>query len=329
MKKNYKLIFVFLVLLCCLTGCNSSSNNPKKDKEKQFTVEESKLKEISDLESVRENVISKFKDSRNVLGTGKYIEDSYNKYSSDEIISNIYFYYSAMECLDFSSATNDSWYQKAKNYASKVSPDYNGPFSEEMIEWVKNFLGEEWQKEYELALQKEENYKKLTLEDKKDILEYIDQRWQYYANKENLAIDSYKLDEMYGDTIWKEAADKYNISINHVSALIMDIDLTKEIGKDYESKKIITEFDAILNYDNGSSIIAVSEDALDRYIQALVDKNEGTIAEMRNSFKISFVPKGIKVNIIEKKATVAKVKILDGIFAGNEAWILIESVDEK
>lgn len=114
----------------------------------------------------------------------------------------------------------------------------------------------------------------------------------------------------------------------------------KEIYNDYfnsESCKSVqtakspstpSSYDAKLSYNGGDSIIAIDKESLDRFLTALSNKNQGTLDELFSEKKVSKVPSGTYVNIIEKKLTVAKVKILSGSYEGNVVWTLIESIQD-
>lgn len=88
-------------------------------------------------------------------------------------------------------------------------------------------------------------------------------------------------------------------------------------------------YDAILKYGSGDVLICVSEDAMSRYMTALNKGDEGTIEEMQSNGEIGFTAEGTKCNIVERKATKYKVNLLDGAYAGNTVWVIIESVNEK
>jgi PBP1b-binding outer membrane lipoprotein LpoB len=79
MKKLVSVILLILILV--LSSC-SSGNSLQNQKE--------------------EEVIEKFKNERDTIGTGKFIEDAYDSYNDSIIISAIYHYYSALETYEFS-----------------------------------------------------------------------------------------------------------------------------------------------------------------------------------------------------------------------------------
>jgi hypothetical protein len=89
----------------------------------------------------------------------------------------------------------------------------------------------------------------------------------------------------------------------------------KEARNDYSnnnsSSEYISSYDAKLPYGSDSVLICSSEDAMDRYMTALNNGNQGTIDEMITNGEIVFTEKNTKCNIVDKKITKAKVKLLD------------------
>lgn len=105
----------------------------------------------------------------------------------------------------------------------------------------------------------------------------------------------------------------------------------KEARNDYSSSNSSSytgTYDAKLNYGSGSVLICISEDAMERYMTALNNGYQGTIDEMIASGEIAYTEKNTKCNIVEKKFSKAKVKLLDGSYAGNTVWVIIESLQE-
>ena len=322
-----KKLLLFLGLVLLLTGCGNT-DKPTEDSilQKEENIIQSTYGEVSEVEQARKDVIEKFKNEKDVLGTGKFIEDTYKKYPDDEVISTIYNYDSARLCIEFyNDSGNTEWLDKAKSYASKISPEYSEVFNDEIISFVSEFLGDDWQATKNETAKQEEQFKNLTLEDKKEIYKFVESRYEYYDKQ-----DGGNTGDKYSDKIWKEASEKYNLAERYISEIWIDIDVTKEIAegnsKPYPNKDNVEVYDAILNFKNGSSLIAIDEETLDRFMDALVRENEGTISKLYENNKVAEVPKGTKVNIIKRKLTRAKVKILEGKYKDNEVWVLIESI---
>lgn len=89
-------------------------------------------------------------------------------------------------------------------------------------------------------------------------------------------------------------------------------------------------YDATLKYEGTKGVlVCISEDAMDRFMTALARENEGTIEELFLTGQCGYTEQGTKCNIVERKFSKAKVKLLDGSYAGNTVWVVIESVQEK
>jgi hypothetical protein len=323
-----KILLVTLIIAALLLSACASDDNGFKVNQDLAKKEQLQLQLIE----TRAEVIKRFLNDRGAPETSELIGDAYNEYHYDETIATIYYYDNALRCFELSGQGEDQErLEEAKSYASQIKPTYTGEFSSEIVLWVKNLLGDEWEDIYYASLDEEENFKSMGLEDKKNVRKMLDERYEYYASKEGVALDeiSIEFEDKYSDIILKEISQEYGISEKHIFEILADIEVSRSIGYDLEQAKSISEYDAILNYEGGSSLIASSESSLKKYIDALVDGKEETLQELKDSFQVSSVPKGIKVNIIEKKMTVAHVEILDGIFEGNNAWVLIESLKEK
>lgn len=319
LKKNLT-ILLCAIFLFSLTACSSIENNTLQPDQ-----------ELLKLETARNEVVEKFKHERDVKGTSKIIEDRYKEFPDDEMIATIYNYDNAKFCYDvyidlrnepIEGMDEKRWLEKAKSYASKISPDYDGAFKEEILPFVSELLGDEWEALRQQALEAKEKLNKLTLEDKKEIVRFIQDRYDYYDSQKGYSGDRYT------EIIWKETSEKFDLPTSVISAIWADTEVFREIGKDEEQKQEYIKYDAILNFNNGDSIIAVDEKSLDRFMSALANNDEGIIEELFQKQKVAKVPSGTKVNIIEKKATRAKVKILSGLYKDNKVWVLIESVQQ-
>ena len=106
----------------------------------------------------------------------------------------------------------------------------------------------------------------------------------------------------------------------------------KEVRNDYAStatNSYTGTYDAKLKYGSGSVLICASEDAMERYMTALNNGYQGTIDEMITNGEIAYTEQNTKCNIVDKKITKAQVKLLDGSYAGNTVWVIIESLQEE
>jgi hypothetical protein len=331
-----KKLLLLICLVLIMTGCTAENDltvdtNPENSENVVQPAEEASVLPIdeglSEIEKARKDVIEKFKNERDVLGTGKFIEETYKLYPNDEVISTIYNYNTAIFYIEaYINLGNEEWLDKAKSHASKISLDYNKEFSGEIIPFVTELLGEEWQKIKNETAEKEERFSKLTLEDKKEIYKFIKSRYKYYDKK-----DGGNTGDKYSDIIWKEASEKYNLAEHYITEIWLDTDVYTAFAQDNEpgsDENGVEVYDAVLDFDNGNALIAIDEETLDRFMDALVRGEVGTINELYENHKVAEVPKGTKVNIIERKLTRAKVRILDDIYKGNEVWVLIESIKD-
>lgn len=324
MIKNKKIIIgICVVVIIALIGFiiyKTQSKNISVNSKLMLSQDEESQEKINydeDLIKTREEVVSKFEKDGIKLTNGKFFENSYKKYPNDEIISTICNYYFSKENMDFYSSSSDINYKNsAMEYASLISPDYDGFKSEEIINYAQNLLGDKWKEINEKSKKQNENYKNLTIQQKKDIYNKVLEKINSYGDQA----------EKYIDIIYNEIKDEYGISYSNVQTIFSDTDIINQASK--ENLKTI-EYDATLEYNNGTSIIAVDEKALDDYLVAISNKNEKKINYMIDNLQIGKVPIDTHVNIIEKKLSKAKVKILDGIYKDNEAWVLIESLKEK
>ena len=200
-------IFLLFVGLCCfLLGCSDSTNQTVSSK--------------STLETTRQDVIDKWKNEADVLGTGRFIEDAYKQYPDDPTIANIYFYSTAKYEYNLykNSSGKTQYLDTAKEYAAKIDPNYSGEFSEEMHVFVNSIISAgELEKKHATVTTQEDKYNSLTKTEKKEICKYIQGRYDYY-DKQN---GGYAGDK-YSDTIMKEAAKKYGLSVSQIEIIWMN-----------------------------------------------------------------------------------------------------------
>ena len=89
-------------------------------------------------------------------------------------------------------------------------------------------------------------------------------------------------------------------------------------------------YDAKLKYSGTEGVlICTSENAMERFMTAVNNGNEGTLEELFVNGQCAYTEQGTKCNIIDKKITKCKVKLLEGSYAGNTVWVVIEAVQEK
>lgn len=128
--------------------------------------------------------------------------------------------------------------------------------------------------------------------------------FSYYVNYDNIEVD--------GDLVYIEKARNDNYS-------------TSSSTNSYSGS-----YDAKLKYSGTEGVlICTSENAMERFMSAVNNGNEGTLQELFANGQCAYTEQGTKCNIIDKKITKCKVKLLDGSYAGNTVWVVIEAVQEK
>lgn len=170
------------------------------------------------VDNAREDVVDKFRNKADILGTTKYIEDIYKKYPDDSTISNIYFYCIAKEQYEYYlTLDNTSYLECAEEFAANIDPSYSGEFSEEIQLFANMLLGD---RESSYPVQKEttDRYHDLSNSEKKEICDYIQSRYEYY---DSLA-GSYSGDN-YTDVIWEEASKKYGLTESQLDVIWMNM----------------------------------------------------------------------------------------------------------
>lgn len=170
----------------------------------------------------RDSVIEKFSNERNVVGTSRFIEDKYQIFSDDEVISAIYFLNRAYFSYELLKDNEGSASDEAINNLSseiisnliKIPDDYTEEFSDEVIQLKKemmNYLSHEQVKK----IQTEDNiYGSLSERDKKMIIEEIENSYKKYDD-----IDGEYTEDKYTNEIWKRISEKYNIGKRHVDEI--------------------------------------------------------------------------------------------------------------
>ena len=215
-----KWLFITFVVLLILSLCACSNMVDNKSTTDDITLSNSSVSVIDPVEQARQDVISKWKNEADVLGTARFIEDTYKKYPNDDVIANIYFYCIAKQQYDYYiSLDNSSYLATAKEYATKIDPDYNGEFANEMHAFVKSLIPkEEYEEKHSNASSQEDKYNSLTNNDKKVICQYIQSRYDYYDT-----LNGGYAGDKYSDTIMEEAANKYSLSVSQIKVIWMNM----------------------------------------------------------------------------------------------------------
>lgn len=89
-------------------------------------------------------------------------------------------------------------------------------------------------------------------------------------------------------------------------------------------------YDATLKYSGTDGVlICTSEDAMERFMTAVNNNEEGTLEELFLNGQCAYTEQGTKCNIVDKKLTKCQVKLLDGSYSGNTVWVVIEALQEE
>lgn len=139
---------------------------------------------------------------------------------------------------------------------------------------------------------------------------------------------SHSLTGFSGSVEWY-CDEHYQEMMDILDMMEQDVEKSKSSGSSQNSNTPSIAYDATLEYGSGDVLICSSEDAMERYMTALVKDNQGTISEMIMNGEVGYTAKGTKCNIVKRGFSKAQVKILDGAYAGNTVWVVIEAVKEK
>lgn len=136
--------------------------------------------------------------------------------------------------------------------------------------------------------------------------------------------------EAQTDKIWIEAENKFGITENDIINIMADTSLTKEYYSSVAKENEIKTYDATLE-DNGygTVFIAVSEDALDKYLDAISNKDEATKNNLFQAGQVAYETNGTKVDIVDFGIAVCKVKLLEGINKDATVYVISEHVKMK
>lgn len=122
--------------------------------------------------------------------------------------------------------------------------------------------------------------------------------------------------EIDGDNVYYERTQKNNTSTSSKSSA--------------SSSSYTGAYDAKLKYSGTDGVlICASEDAMDRFMTAVNNGNEGTLQELFLNGQCAYTEQGTKCNIVDKKIGKCKVKLLEGPYAGNVVWVVIEALQEE
>lgn len=256
--------------------------------------------------------------------------DSLAKYAEEQFMTNDYEEY--IQGLRDACGLQDLDIQLKVVYDYEY--DYDKANKELIAEGHLTFTSDEIDSYYTTE-NKEESAKQLAqVLNKLKNAYYQDTRYVYSNNKGKviLVITNGVSDEFHVKTSsGKDYEFSYYVNYDEIEIDGEIVYMEKVRDEEYAStpNSYSGTYDAKLSYGSGSVLICSSEDAMDRYMTALNNGYQGTIDEMTANGEIAFTEKNTKCNIVDKKITKAKVKLLDGSYAGNTVWVIIESLQEE
>ena len=256
--------------------------------------------------------------------------ESLAKYAEEQFMANDYDEY--LQGLRDACGLQDLDIQL--NVVYDYEYDYNKDSKELLAEGHLTFISDEIDNYYTTD-NKEESSKQLAqVLNKLKNAYYQEPRYVYSNNKGKviLVITNGVSDEFHVKTsAGKDYEFSYYVNYDEIEIDGEIVYMEKARNEEYSStpNSYTGSYDAKLSYGSGSVLMCSSEDAMDRYLTAVNNGNQGTIDEMTTNGEIAFTERNTKCNIVDKKITKAQVKLLDGSYAGNTVWVIIEALQEE
>ena len=126
-------------------------------------------------------------------------------------------------------------------------------------------------------------------------------------------------DKQQGSSLSNNAANNNNTNSS----------LTESVNNNETARENTISYDATLRYGTGSVVVFSSKDAMDRFMSAMANENQGTIDEMLASGEVGYISAGTKCNILEEHLTWGRVKILEGAYLGSSVYVVSEAIQKK
>jgi len=327
-------LFSFAILLvqtsCSNTGSNKTTNNEfKSQQEIVQKTEDSNAKRQETLNYIIELLDNGEKWAKDGRSTGKVIEDLWKENKDDEVVSALYYYDTAMFYLDFYEGAKAK--EEARSCLRKISPDYQGLYSEKI-----NVLGlklfdskKEWIKEHEIGLEvlaRERARENGDLSFEVSVFQYIEERYDFYDQKEGKSTS-----DKYSDIIFNEAAKKFGITIQEVNGIWGDIDVITKVGQlravsNSTQQESVPSNAISLYYEDATILCGTTQENYKELINCLVKQDEYGWNQMFATGKAYLVPSRTRAIVLERKLTTAKVRIVEGIYKNQIAWVAIEAI---
>ncbi|HPL54777.1 MAG TPA: hypothetical protein PLW11_11705 [Bacillota bacterium] len=338
MNKEKKIISIFLVCagIFLLTSCSNIESTQTTNIEfaKQSEIAQKSKDNNSKRQETLDYIIELLNNgeqwAKDGRSTGKVIEDLWKENKEDEVVSALYYYNSAMFYLDAYEGAKAK--EEARSCLRKISPDYQGLYFDEINALGLKIFGnkEEWIKEHEIGLEvltREKARENGDLSFEIIVFQYIEERYDYYDKKEGKSTG-----DKYSEVIFNEAAKEFDITIQEVNSIWMDIDVITKVGQlravsNSTQQESIPSNAISLQYEDATILCGTTQENYSELIDCLVKKDEYGWNQMLSTGKAFVVPSRTRAIVLEKKFTVAKVRIVEGIYKDEIAWVAIEAIN--
>ncbi len=163
----------------------------------------------------------------------------------------------------------------------------------------------------------EENFQDLTMDDKVDIVEWIQSEGMYTST----------------DDLWEEIAEEYGITEDMVDEINNDPDVAYALGRRNKTRNEATQnsiqYDATLSYGSGTVAVGATKEDLDEFLTNVSNYDTSANSVMVYEGRLALVEEGTKVKVLDRRLSTTKVRVLEGLFEGFEGWTIMEAVHNK
>lgn len=192
MKKSYCVVIILILIVILFTTISGCENK-----------EEKLINELSNSFSITDS------------NFGKQIKNAYQQYPQNEDISAIYNYYMASYYQQTGNQYDETINYKTYSqlYLRQINSNYKGSMSKEIYCFGISLFGSinEWNSQTEYYNSK---YKRLTKDDKKNIIKWIKLRFDYYDKTYG-----YCVDDRYSQPVFTEASQNFGFLYEEINML--------------------------------------------------------------------------------------------------------------
>lgn len=218
------LVLIVLVPLCTiLIGCAQTALEDEVPKTSAIVNKEKQKQETIAL------VVQSWKDGKDKTddgrNVGKILEDLWKENINDEVITTLHYFDSALFWHDVDQT------EDAKDDMRKVSPDYDGPYAEEVKKLGLSIFKDKatWAKQHEIGLQVLERERARANGDlsfETDVYHFVEQRYEYYDKQAG----KYSGDK-YTNKVFQDTADKFKITVGEVKDIWGNWDVMQKVAQ--------------------------------------------------------------------------------------------------